>query len=341
MIRAALALCAGLVAALCAGIAEADCAFDRVTMLSSHFDPTNANATPIPGGPIPRYVQADLTAAFALAPPFFQQQLCGLDGVFIAPQGQDSWGFRNIRDGRRYLALSLSLWKHGRAPSLSAYEDQVAQRLLHGWNGFWHIHKASPDDAPAMTVLGALAHEFGHILFYDTFVNPRGSAPNYSAFCGGTFFAQSWRSLPPVAITWRSYGDVAGAHRSDDVQVQDILSALAAHRLAVRLGAARLLHRLLGLADQTGGGRWASVFAAFSPDEDFVETFKLFVLKNSKTPLQSLQLKIPLPDLVATEDIAGQCRQRPVLTAKLACFAQTFCGGGTADPCGEVCQAPH
>ena len=343
MIRGALVLCASLFTACVGGMAAAeaaDCAFNPVTMLSASFDPTTASTTPLPGRPVSPRIQADLTAAFNLAPPFFQQQLCALDGVFIAPRGQDSWGYRNIQDGKRYLALSASLRKNGGPPNFSAYEDQVVQRLLNGWSGLKHTHKASADDAPEVTVLAALAHEFGHILFYDTFVNPRGSAPNYSAFCDGTFFTQSWQSLPPIPITWRSYGEIVGAHKSDDVQIQEVLNALPTHRLAIRLGAGRLLRRLLGLADRSGG-RWASLFAAFSPDEDFVETFKLFVLKNSKSPLQSLELKIPVQGTIVTADIAGQCRQRPVLTAKLACFAKTFCSGATSDPCGVVCQGPH
>jgi hypothetical protein len=345
MIRSALALCAGLAAAFLTGVAAAaDCAFDHVTMLPPRFNPTAANATPVSAGPIPPRVRADLTAAFNLAPPFFQRQLCGLDGVFIAPKGQDSWGYRNIQDGKRYLALSMTLWNNGRPPSFSAYEDQVAQRLLHGWNGLKHLRKASADDAPEITVLAALAHEFGHILFYDIFVNPRGSAPNYSAFCDGTFFSQSWQALPNLAITWRSYGDVVGAHKIGDVQIQEILNALPKHRLALHLGPGPLLRRLLGLVGagpDNLGGRWASLFAAFSPDEDFVETFKLFVLRNSKAPLQSLELRIPVEGAIVTEDIPGQCRQRPVLMAKLSCFAKTLCAGATADPCGVVCQDPH
>jgi hypothetical protein len=44
-------------------------------------------------------------------------------------------------------------------------------------------------------------------------------------------------------------------------------------------------------------GNWASLFAFVAPDEDFVETYKLWVLANaaSGSNLQSLQIQIPLP----------------------------------------------
>jgi hypothetical protein len=301
MIRSALRLCGGMIAALCLACAPAEpnsnispltpvaaappapaCAFTHIAMVSATFDPSNANDTPVPAGSIPAYAQRDLTAAFNLAPAFFQKQLCGLDGIFIAPAG-DSWGFRNINDGKRYLALSMGLWKGGAAPSFSAYENGVVHRLLNGWTGLNHPGKGSePSDAPAVTILAALAHEYGHILFYDTFVNPRGSAPNYGAFCGGNFYGDSWQSLPNVPNIWRSYGDVVGTHKTDDVQVQEILNAAPRPGGPDNRGAGALLRRLYGLHGTNAPvGRWASFFASFSPDEDFVETFKLFVLKNS------------------------------------------------------------
>jgi hypothetical protein len=306
----------------------------------ANFDPTNANDTPNPGAPIPQYTRSDLTAAFNLAPPFFQKQLCGLDGIFIVATG-DSWGFRNIKDGKRYLALALNLWSSQKVPTFSAYENIVVHRLLNGWRAPNHpAGSGDPSDTPAVTVLAALAHEFGHILFYDTFVNPRGTAPNYGAFCAGTFFSQSWQSLPNVANVWRTYGDVVGTHKSDDVQVQDILNAVPRPGDPDRRDAGGLLRRLYGLRGTNAPiGRWASLFASFSPDEDFVETFKLFVLKNSGAKLRSLKMVIPVAGVIVTEDIPGTCSQRTALASKLSCFAQTFCPGPTIDPCGTVCAA--
>jgi hypothetical protein len=360
MVRSTFRLCAGIIAALsCFACAPAQpdsgshavtpvaaapppvCAFDRIAMVSATFDPRNANATPTPAGSIPAYVQNDLTAAFNLAPAFFKTQLCGLDGVFITPTG-DSWGFRNIQDGKRYLALSMSLWKGGAVQTFSQYENGVVHRLLNGWTALNHPAKGDPSDSPAVTVLAALAHEYGHILFYETFVNPRGSAPNYGAFCGGTFYSDSWQAMPTVPNIWRSYGDIVGTHKPDDVQVQEILNAVPKPGSPDTRGAGALLRRLYGLNGTNAPiGRWASFFASFSPDEDFVETFKLFVLKNSSAPLKSFKITIPVGGVLISEDIPGTCNQRSVLVKKLGCFAQKFCSGPTVDPCGVICPASH
>jgi len=145
-----------------------------------------------------------------------------------------------------------------------------------------------------------------------------------------------------VANIWRSYGDVVGTHKNDDVQVQDILNAVPKPRQPDTRGAGGLLQRLYGLhGTNVPIGRWASLFASFSPDEDFVETFKLFVLKNSKAPLTSFKIDIPVVNVIATEDIPGTCSQRSVLVRKLNCFAQAMCSGPTTDPCGVVCPSAN
>jgi len=348
MIRSALLLCAGIIAAACfacmpasspppaAPAPPAGCAINNVTLVAANFNPTNASGTPPSAGSIPNYVQSDLLAAYNLAPPFFQQQLCALDGIYIAPASSDSWAFRNIQDGKKYLALSMSLWSSGSAPAFSAYENTVVQRLLEGWNGPHHPPKINdPSDGTAVTVLAALAHEYGHILFYATFVKPYYNPPDFSAFCGGTFFSPAWQSLPAGKNLWRGYGDVIGTHNSDDVQIQQILAALPHGGGPDVHGAGALVDKIYN----TSLGRWASLFAAFSPDEDFVETFKLFVLKNSKYPtsLQSLPIQIPIANVIVTEDIPGTCSKRPVLAAKMSCFAQAMCGASPAtDACSPV-----
>jgi hypothetical protein len=52
------------------------------------------------------------------------------------------------------------------------------------------------------------------------------------------------------------------------------------------------------------GGEWASMFATVSPDEDFVETYKMWVLTNAQTnPLTSLKVAIPNTNPQLTPDM--------------------------------------
>jgi len=138
-----------------------------------------------------------------------------------------------------------------------------------------------PANAAGMTVLAALAHEFGHVFWYDNFRPAPGGAYDFNTFCGGAFYDNSWQDFKPPRL-WREFGDPQYQHKPYDVQISQLA-------LSVSLGtyskAGDLLHRIYKKE-----GHWASLFAAFSPDEDFVETFKLYVLANTTTPLRSLPL---------------------------------------------------
>ena len=340
MIRRALHLCLAVVAAVVLTERADACAYDAIHVLPSSFDPTGAATDPPTSTAAPTAnVQADITAALALAPQFFKTQLCNLDGIYVT-QGPESWGYRNIANGKRYVALSASLWDaSGPTKKYSKHQDEVAARLLKSWPGLGH--NPGPNnaaDTPAMAVLAALAHEFGHVLFYDTFVSPRGSAPTYTNpnFCGGTFFTDSWQILPATPIPWRAYGIPAGSHKSDDMQTSDLLAVLPPSG-GSDYRAGRKLDQIYSLTGTNSPrGRWASLFATFSPDEDFVETFKLFVMKNAAQPLASMPALYLVDGTFVTQDIPATCSQRPVLVKKLGCFAQKFCATQPApSACGR------
>ena len=69
-----------------------------------------------------------------LAPAFFQRQLCALDGIYV-PQGAP-WGFRNISNGKRYIAVSVQSWQGNplAAIPLNQYENRIFSAGL-SWPG--------------------------------------------------------------------------------------------------------------------------------------------------------------------------------------------------------------
>ena len=260
---------------------------------------------------------ADLTEAFANAPSFFLQQLCGLDGIFISVKDctnftnyicsgsltpaqitQDSWGYREgpwqFAPGSppghygRYIAISAGAWSTAtsHAPTYSGYELMLLQLLL-PWADTVPTYAANAAaDTSAMAVLAALAHEFGHVLWYDTFRPTPGGSYDFNTFCRGTFFRNSWRSVDPPPL-WRNFGDTQNEHELYDTNISDIALAITRHSINPGF-AGDLLYNIY-----KRGGHWASLFAAFSPDEDFVETFDLYVLTQAAvTPLKSLQITI-------------------------------------------------
>jgi hypothetical protein len=309
---------------------------------------------------------ADLAEAFIIAPPFFVQQLCHLDGIFINTnhcttflnnQGgpvcagastqqitEDSWGYREgpwqFAPGSppppgtpaahygRYIALSAGPWNQANqhAPSYSNYAQTLLQQLL-PWADTsppsYSTNTAA--DTSAMAVLASLAHEFGHVLWYDTFRPTPGGSYDFNTFCRGTFFRNTWRSVDPPPM-WREFGEIQNEHAPPDIDISDIALAIARH--SIRPGhAGDLLHEIL-----KRGAHWASPFAAFSPDEDFIETYTLYVLTKANPALTSLKNTITgATDGTCSKQPGGICQDdvpsdltgnyKPELRRKLDCIA--------------------
>ncbi len=301
----------------------------NVRMLSPSFDPTLANGTPVSTGPAPANIQADLITAYNTAPPFFKNQLCNLTGIFVTSDFQ-SWGYRNVSDGSRYIAISTSLWS-GNPPAaitLDQYENRVFGPPLS-----WPqppIDSSPPTYLPvtpnvgSMTILAALAHEFGHVFWSDILVFPRGSDPQSSRFCT-KILTNSWTGNLQPAV-WKKFEDLdanpanipdddpsdpplLGDPGPADAKVIKMINALRANNITK---AHKILSRILAQARP-----FPSLFGAFSADEQFVETFTLFTLMNASPPLTSAPLQIS-PGLV--RDIPATASHRKRLAKVLQCF---------------------
>jgi hypothetical protein len=350
MIRAALLLCAGLLTAMCIACAappqpvagggvpvalttwplascDARTFADSVRTLPDSFDPTHTDTDPPQGGVLDQDIHDDLQTAFGAAPSFLQTRLCGLNGVYVTPTA--SWGYRNSVNKQRYVAIPAALWSEGTAArrtpkSYKDYENDIVRGLLPSWAGLqYQPDPGGPANSGITTILAALAHEVGHVLWYDIYVPTPRTAMQPGNFCNGKFYTESWDDLgdTPPSNRWRKFGLVSGAHKSNDVQIDDIKNAPPGQRgkkVAV-------IYRTHGTPAPRG--RWANLFAAFSPEEDFVETFKLFVLQRANNdPNHPLHLKAKIKEngVSIIRDIPGTLSQRPVLQRKLACFAQIF-----------------
>ena len=234
--------------------------------------------------------------------------------------GNNSWGMRQYDQNSgailgEYIALSLGLWNNsaspgwtciGRtycAPPFQTYQTGVVQALLMSLapavpinaTNLPTISSSASANTSEMSVLATVAHEYGHVLWYDKFV-PRGGGPadpTGAGFCGGKFYTgplASWKY--PVAVPpgrWLDFGEIR-----EQSPLNSTILNLPGFYTANQPGlAGDNLNRLFN------GGLWASTLAAFSPDEDLVETFELTVLAAAKPPgaaqplLQSMVMKIP------------------------------------------------
>jgi hypothetical protein len=330
----------------------------KVFLLAPGYEPTAPNyqspTSPLTG-PNPTEpsdtIKTSINAAFALAPPTFKAQLCSLTAIFINQKDcgngggnnctanddktfGDSWGYReNPSQGitsnfGRYIALSGGLWPAGgNPPAFSAYIGKQTLQLVDWTKGNPPdqypptFGAALPKDTPEMTILAALAHEFGHVLWYDTFVKRPGGRHDFTKFCKGTFFIDSWQTVDPPP-DWRNFGDRQNEPRRFDAVEEHV--GVAELALSLMRGQAKKSHNHVHNIYRPEA-RWPSLFAALSPDEDFVETFVFWVMLNqTSNPLAHLPLTIYDTDgsPLFKDDIAGDYgnNNKPGLAKKIACF---------------------
>jgi len=245
----------------------------------------------------------------------YDPTMCKLSPIAI---GNNSWGMRQYDPNSgailgRYVALSLGLWNNsvppgwtcsGRtycAPPFQTYQTGIVQALLMSLAPTVPINATklptiSPSTtAPEMSVLATLAHEYGHVFWYDTFVPMKGGGPAAPAappVCGQFYTAATAPWQYPVSVPpgrWLTFGQI----REQSPLNSTILNFPGFYTANLPGLAGDNLNRLFN------GGWWASTLAAFSPDEDFVETFELTVLAAAKPAgaaqplLQSMVINIP------------------------------------------------
>lgn len=296
-----------------------------VRVLGAAYDPSTlmpptVNTTSLTPGTPP---YQDLVAAFDAAPPKLQTSLCQItvyiDPNYIDPNNPYSWGFR-YRDqpSKRYIGLSAAIWGgsslSSNAPPLSTYETKLLAYVMKDAGMPWPSISGTPQppkfatatssgnpvDTSAMSVLAALSHELGHILWFDLI---KGSNQNYDpkGFCKNTgtgYFDNSWLPVNQP-LDWTALGVVSGTHATNMTQINDIQMALTSNTPHFAT-AASLIDSLLESnsksKSKSNSDLWPSLFGAISPEEDFVETFGFYILTDKKTnnqmPVNSMKLNI-------------------------------------------------
>jgi hypothetical protein len=266
-------------------------------ILPSYLEPT--------GAPLPdNVIKSDLQKAYDSAPAFFKAQLCQLDGIFVDPSRSYSWGYRENTTNqslrrRKYVGLSMVLWQGGNhASNFTTYETGVLTALL-GVLG--PQYTLAHQNGPEVTVLGLLAHEMGHILWWDKIISADKtrilSCANPPPGGKKIFHKHSWFSST-INMRYPQFhyfgldiqGNVAYNHPvRNDVQ-QDILS-----------NQSQVPSDIVDIYSD----EWASVFATVSPDEDFVETYELVVLTSGSPPLLDTLQVTPATGTVPIDFVPG------------------------------------
>jgi hypothetical protein len=184
-----------------------------------------------------------------------------------------------------------------------------------------------------MTILAALAHEFGHVFWTDVLISPRGTLPQSRRFCS-RILDESWSGGPHSnTFKWQEFDEPdnnpadIGDDPSDPPAPGDpgpgeakVLRMIAALQSGHVPRAHRILWRILA-----PGRPFPSLLGAFSANEQFVETFELYTLLHAQTPLKSLPLQVSadLPPRDIPQDLSRpptDPQSRKKLRRALACF---------------------
>jgi hypothetical protein len=310
---------------------------NKAVYLNTPISP-GISTTPPAGSSLPSgsTYAADLGAAFCAGSADFRTQLSKLEKVYVIAAScsdsvclEGSWGWSH--GGKWYIGLSEGLWGSGFA--YSQYETALTQGILSAAHGVKYNNAQSCAGCGAIdtfttALVAILAHEMGHIGYYSEV--PSSTPAN---FCSGKFFTSwdpntvnpppYWRYLltPSGRDTIRGgpTGKWPYKHKKNpgDVDVIDHPGAGSSPK--------QLIYYLVAPDDTAtdAGAPWASPLAAMSPDEDFVETYKLKVLLSSTRPLTSVTIDVPG---VGTADIVGGLKagKRKELSDKLDCVSVQF-----------------
>lgn len=326
---------------------------NHVQLIANGYDPSGNVIVPPPPGigtPISGTIYAPaLQSTFALASQAFQSRLCKLSGIYVngptncatlAACIENSWGYRATSTLGTYVAISAGLWSQP-CPGSTAYVFHCFETDL--LNALLQVNPSNPQgpkhsganpeaDNFDMTLLASLAHEVGHVRWYEVLNPNHAGTPNYdpNAFCVSPttkgFFTHSWKKAVNVPPIWRPFDQVAPDPHAGGPDDATILSYARSGNLR---DAAPLLDQLYQKAQP-----WPSFFASLSPDEDFVETYKFYVLTTAQRgvvanegPLTSLPvgMNVNLGALTAyNENIPADYwanKKNTGLTPKVSCIA--------------------
>jgi hypothetical protein len=359
-------------------IASAPCSsgspnfLDHVKFVQNGYTPITDPSTP-PAAP-PSNIGAKIGSpyaqvlqnAFLLAPKPFQDRLCGLTGVYVngpvtcsnlANCIDQGWGFRVwhlFAPNETYIAIPAGLWSlppctSGSPPPQSyvyhCFETDLLKTLL-GWPNSLPPQYSSANaeaDNFDMTILAALAHEVGHVQWYQTMTPnlPGNSIFGYNPngfLCTDSpgprsFFSYSWASAITTPPPWRPFStrDVRRNQPAGDLhllppQITDIDGDIEQY---IKQKTHTFLDNTTDLLGQLyqRAQPWTSFFATASADEDFVETYKFYILTHANTisqsegPLTSLPIVLNGRDHDIPHDYLANPSKKPLLVAKVNCIA--------------------
>jgi hypothetical protein len=250
-----------------------------------------------------------------------QRKLCKLSNFFVltsrsftsgSPEPLGIWE-SPARGDKVYIAIPLTVLDNAKSnPSLAAQENGILVRLLNNISYPGARPTFQDDSSEARTaaaaILAVVAHELGHVLLADNNADGEGgnqpnrkrpcdkpTGPIRNCFANKFLGPSGWDSSRFDQRRWIAFGIRNGNKHLGGQDYDDV--------------------RAIGDIEKIYDKRFVSLFAAVSPEEDFVETYKYMVLAD----VTALKLKI---DLAGAPDVLDKVRNATGnLKNKINCVA--------------------
>ena len=256
---------------------------ENLQILSNYiYDPNKGKNSLPSGSPVDQvsgYCSA-FTSAYNLATSTFKNDLDSLTNTFIdtdscgASAAQCAWAFKDVYTkgtGNTYVALSSSFFDSTGAVTqvYSQFISSLVSALLGATSPI--AVQVSPQtwDTPDLALIAALAHEVGHVKWYQNKVEKLNKT---SKTCPDPFTGQyiqfadiTWNHHDAATPKWRYFG--VGDGNGNQPYGQIGLEQLK-----------RDLGNPVTDLQTIFNGSWASIFATVSPDEDYIETYAMMTV---------------------------------------------------------------
>lgn len=291
---------------------------EKVRVVGS-FDPTARGLTyarPKGLSAAPSPARERVQQAFDASPKFFKDHLCSVDAVLLlANAGADrreAFGFfegAGQDDGtKRYIGIPLGFVDQAEKnlPSLGSFDTDTMGLLVDPNQTDWPTW--SKGGGPTVTsdrsefsvaLIGLMAHEMGHILWANGDVLDKNVCQP---------FAGSWTGPVKLKVPFRQFGEDDGTPVGPSKR-----------KVNIKQGTARGTFKGIFAGSQ----RWASLFATASPEEDWVETYRLLVLSSKEATYPVKQLSVQQTSKVDAfrVNVVPRLTNNGVLSKKARCIA--------------------
>jgi hypothetical protein len=271
-----------------------------------------------------------LQKAFDLSTVKVQRDLCELQNIFVSNFTSYSWGFWENDDqdprNRSYIGISYAALQA--TETFDDRENFFLMALINNANHWEHDRPAhrstfngSPNsqDVRGLALISLIAHELAHIHWYKH-NRKRGFA---STQCyRDKFLHVSWKpGTEGMLRRFVRFGDEGAFEHKPGAptvpHLRDVNSSVDAGNYDT---ASRQIYETV-----TQG--FATLFGGVSPEEDFVETYRLLAIKNAKVPGSASPLlssvRLNLPSSSQTVDVLQRLSSDVTLREKADCIGTT------------------